>query len=138
MTTTKAYTARKAFPGTTLTIEAYVPNRDRHGKELTNATVKAWVESIERTVCELTGGGCTTYGAVGTWNGSREETTIVRGSVPDISGRRALALDRLAVTLGAFADDTDQELAGFTIDGEWYFAAPAGDVGQPSVEDAGR
>jgi hypothetical protein len=113
------FRAVRANPLKTVTIEAYVPNRDRDGRLVHNH--ESWVQQVEAVLARLSGGGATTYKARGYWRGSYEATTVVRAAVLADEGRPG---ETLAQTLGAFASETNQELAGFTVDGVWYYAAP--------------
>lgn len=110
------YQARKAYPAQTVTFEAYVPNRTRDGAVVHNHA--QWVRLVEDAVCGLTGGGCTTYEARGRWGQTYEQTTIVRGTAPWLA---QLAAHALVETLGRFADECQQDVAGYTLDGEWYY-----------------
>lgn len=120
------YIAKKAIPTATSTIEAYVPAKDRHGRLIGSDEWASAIASVERAVCSVTGGGCTSYGAHGVWAGSREPVRVVRGSFP--VHRRAEAVAAVSAAVGVFAAETNQEAAGFTLDGEWYWVvadAPA-------------
>jgi stage V sporulation protein SpoVS len=123
------YEAKKAFPGHTFEVEVYVPNRDRDGALVHNHA--QWVALVEGVVCSLTGGGCTTYEAVGTWDGAKEQTTVVRGAV---AGSYRDAQAALAQAVGAFAAETNQAVGGWTVDGQWFWAAPVvDDATQPGA-----
>ncbi len=114
------YVARKLSAYSTVTVEAYVAAKDRDGKLLDSAVYAAAVASVERAVCELTGGACTSYGAQGVWRGVHEPVRVVRGSIP--AARLHDALDSLAAALGAVGTATNQDVSGFTVGGEWYAA----------------
>jgi hypothetical protein len=103
----------------TVTIEAYVPNRMSDGSLVHNH--EHWVRLVESALCAASGGGCTTYEARGRWGGAYEHTTIVRAAVP----QRRDSQDALIAVLGAFGVETKQEVAGYTVDGVWWFVAPA-------------
>lgn len=103
----------------TVTIEAYVPNRDGQGRLIHNH--EHWVRLVEASLCELTGGACTTYEARGRWAGAYEHTSVVRAAVPadsDLAG--------LHEALGVFGEETAQAVAGYTRDGVWYGVGRAG------------
>ena len=117
------YVARKLSSYTTITIEAYVAAKDRDGKLLDSTVYAAAVASVERAMCELTGGACTSYGAQGVWRGLHEPVRVIRGSVP--AARLHDALDSMAAALGAVGAATNQDVSGFTVDGEWYAAVAA-------------
>jgi len=110
------FKAVRANPVFQSTIEAYVPNRDREGKLIHNH--ENWVRIVETAVCELTGGACTSYDARGVWRGAYEHCVVVRGTTVGVD------YQPLINALGAFAIETKQELAGFTVDGQWYWAVP--------------
>lgn len=137
------YQAVRANPLRTVTIEAYVPNRDREGRLVHNH--EHWVRQVEETLAKLSGGGVTTYEARGYWQGGYEHTSVVRASVvvPGVGVGSELTLqdvcNAVAQPLGAFAVETNQELAGFTVDGQWYWAARAEDDAdhQPAVLQRG-
>ncbi len=117
------YVAQKLSADWTITIEAYVAAKDREGKLLDSTVYAAAVASVERAVCELTGGACTSYGAQGVWRGVHEPVRVIRGSVP--AARLHDALDAMATALGAVGAATNQELSAFTVDGEWYAVVAA-------------
>ncbi len=117
------YVAQKLSAYSTVTIEAYVAAKDRDGKLLDSTVYAAAVASVERAMCELTGGACTSYGASGVWRGVHEPVRVIRGSVP--AARLHDALDSMAAVLGGVGAMTNQELSAFTVDGEWYAAEPA-------------
>lgn len=116
------YQAKRANPLPTVTVEVYVPNRDRHGRPYT--TYDAWVSRVESAVCAVSGGGCTTYRGEGVWQGRRERVTIIRGSVDAARWARS-GSDVVTDVVGAFGEDANQDLAGYTVDGQWFWAVPA-------------
>ena len=117
------YVARKLSSYTTVTVEAYVAAKDRDGNLLDSKVYAAAVASVEHAMCELTGVACTSYGAQGVWRGVHEPVRVIRGSVP--AARIHDALDSMAAVLGAVGVATNQDVSGFTVDGEWYAAEPA-------------
>ncbi len=120
-----------AYGQSTTTVEVYVAARDCDGVGIRDYA--GWVRQVEQAVCALTGGGCTTYEAVGTWDGRKESVTIVRGALSGCPGLRALrggsgpdrAIDELlGPVLRDYATKTNQEAAGLTVNGEWYCVRP--------------
>lgn len=117
------YRAQLASATPTCTIEAYVPAKNRHGRLLESDAWAEHIAAIEHAVCSVTGGACTSYGAQGVWRGVHEPVRVVRGSVAVAA--RDDAMSTLAQALGTFATATDQEVAGFTVDGIWFWAVSA-------------
>lgn len=120
---TPTYRARPATAARQATIEAYVPAKDAHGALLDPATWARHVRSVEDAVCAVTEGGCTSYAAVGVWNGTHEPVRIIRGAFP--AYRTDAAIAAVSAALGAYGSETRQETVGFTLDGQWYFVERA-------------
>jgi hypothetical protein len=114
------YRAVRANPLITKTYEAYVPNRDRDGRLVHNH--ENWVRLVEAALASASGGLVTTYEARGSWRGGYEHCSVVRAAVAG-ADNWASATQALAETLGRFAEETGQEVAGFTVEGTWYYCA---------------
>lgn len=115
------YESKRMYRTKTVTVEVYIPNRDRNGDPIGGDVWNEWRTRIEGAACELTGGACTTYEVDEVWRGRRERVAIVRVAVP---GRRDLS--SLLSVLGQFGDETNQESTGYTIDGQWFFLSGVG------------